>query len=1362
MAETIKIEIPVEVLDKTDALKGIKDKLIGLDSAAKKSKESIMTAGISAGKVWSSTVGVVNKAISPLSSIASAIVNPLTGLAATAGLGMGLNDVISTFSGFQSTMSEVKALSGATGAEFQSLTEKAKEMGAATKFTAEESAAAFKYMGMAGWNPEQMEAGIEGILNLAAASGEDLAQTSDIVTDALTAFGMDAEDSVHFSDVLAQASAKSNTDVALMGETFKYAGTMAGALKYSIEDVALATGLMANSGIKGTMAGTALNSLFTRLATNTSGARDAIEELGVSFYDESGNARQLSSVLGELRTATSGMNNEQKSSLANTIAGLEAQKGLLAILNASEKDYQDLENAIHNADGAAKAMSETMLDNLAGSMTLLSSAADGVKISLGERFEPYLRGGVDWLTDIMPSVDESVNEIMDEIDIKAGQLKDRVDTMINSNEWQESDLFGKFNIGFDELIVDPFMDWTNSSGKHLVSKGIGNLFAEASKILPGGKKAGIASWLSTAAIIKGADPLVRGVQSIASSVGAISPVARTAVTGMTALAAGIGAVSVAMDNYNEKMIDSSLEEHFGKVELSAKQAKEFADQLIDVKFKTNIETALGDFKNLDNLKDQAEMALAENDSLEWKCSVGLKLTEDETQSYEDNISTFIEARKESIQTAARAASQSISEIINSEQAPAMLETIGSWLTADMGEADRLSSELTTAVQNALTDGIIDVDEQAAISALQGKINSIMSSWSATEADTQIDLIKQKYGRLTGKDLTSGAFTDIVESFQESRESTEASLSVLSEDFFNLVNGAKNSGRLDKTGSEQWKRSWNEGVLNKQGSSLASALTFEGDTLQDTYGSEIEKGLSGRTQMAIDNINSLMNPLFESGAEMDFAAFQQYLGSGISSQRGNAGGALSRLYETMAPDVQAMGEIIDQYREEFGYVPKNIKDAYNSAIDIGAAAGDESAALQKYANALLEHGGEQMVNALTDPSNSLYSDIREASPQLAEAIDRALTETGKSVEIEGVMAEFEEMNVDDSKAKASVERALEEFKSSISSSGSQLEVTAEGVQVTIGSAEVDGRSAIEQIAAAVNMSADELAIANGYNSAVEVPIGANITIPPEAITFDPSLLQSAAQEAAGEVEAPPAEVEQDVNVTAGDTNVEQARAEAEGEAQSQFETPLQSDADVSLAMTHSNSASEIERIYGEVDGEVKGKFAGGFTASADVAVTLNWHITNPSASINTNSAGSTVTASIGAAHAEGGMFDSPHYGLVAEDGPEAIIPLGAKRRERGLDLWMKAGQALGVRPYANGGIIGKGPVYTEDNASRESSAGNKVEVIVNLSPSFSINEGGDENSVIRAIAAHLKDMIGDVAMELADKIAEAEPNTPVVV
>jgi dimeric dUTPase (all-alpha-NTP-PPase superfamily) len=276
---------------------------------------------------------------------------------------------------------------------------------------------------------------------------------------------MQASDAGHFSDVLAAAASNANTTVSGMGETFKYAGSMAGSLGYSIEDVALATGLMANAGVKSTMAGTALNSIFTRLSTNTSGAADALEELGISFYDSSGNANDLSDILDALRAKTADMNDEQKTSLANTIAGTEAQKGLLAILNASEEDYNKLADAINNADGAAESMADTMLDNLSGSITLLQSAVDGVKISFGERLAPYVKSLAEWLTDQMPEIEIALDEMMDWFDTKVDRMKRKFKEISSTEEWQNADFFGKVKIAWDEIIAEPFSEWWNSTGK---------------------------------------------------------------------------------------------------------------------------------------------------------------------------------------------------------------------------------------------------------------------------------------------------------------------------------------------------------------------------------------------------------------------------------------------------------------------------------------------------------------------------------------------------------------------------------------------------------------------------------------------------------------------------------------------------------------------------------------------------------------------------------------------------------------------------------------------------------------------------------------------------------------------------------
>ena len=339
------------------------------------------------------------------------------------GVSAGLADTVNTYKGFESMMSQVQAISGATGKEFDDLTAKAQEMGATTKFTATEAAQAFNYMAMAGWKPEQMTAGISGIMSLAAASGEDLASTSDIVTDALTAFGLKAKDAGHFSDVLAKASASSNTNVGMLGESFKYVAPVAGAMKYSVEDTSLALGLMANSSIKGSMAGTALKTSLANMAAPTNSMAEAMDKYGISLTDGSGNMKTLKGVMDNLRSSLGGLSETEQTAAASTIFGKEAMSGMLAIINASEQDYNDLSNAIGNSKDAAQDMADTMLDNLAGSMTLMQSAVEGTQNSFGQRLTPYVRGFVDSITDAMPAVTVALNDFMDTVDKKAAHMK---------------------------------------------------------------------------------------------------------------------------------------------------------------------------------------------------------------------------------------------------------------------------------------------------------------------------------------------------------------------------------------------------------------------------------------------------------------------------------------------------------------------------------------------------------------------------------------------------------------------------------------------------------------------------------------------------------------------------------------------------------------------------------------------------------------------------------------------------------------------------------------------------------------------------------------------------------------------------
>lgn len=350
--------------------------------------------------------------INKISSCASGALKAtaaIIGGAATAVVGIG-TAAVKVGATFEASMSKVEAISGATGTELAALTDKAKEMGAKTKFSAAESADAFSYMAMAGWKTADMLSGIEGIMNLAAASGEDLATTSDIVTDALTAFGMQASDASHFADVLARAASNSNTNVGLMGETFKYVAPVAGALGYSAEDCATAIGLMANSGIKASQAGTALRSIFTRMAKPTKEVQGAMDTLKISLTNSNGSMKSLNEIMVDLRKGFAGLTADQKAQMAATLGGQEAMSGLLAIVNASDEDFASLTDSIANCDGAAQKMADTMNDNLSGQITILKSGLEGLAISLYEEMATPLKNVVKVAQEMVQGLQEAFND----------------------------------------------------------------------------------------------------------------------------------------------------------------------------------------------------------------------------------------------------------------------------------------------------------------------------------------------------------------------------------------------------------------------------------------------------------------------------------------------------------------------------------------------------------------------------------------------------------------------------------------------------------------------------------------------------------------------------------------------------------------------------------------------------------------------------------------------------------------------------------------------------------------------------------------------------------------------------------------
>lgn len=1416
------------------------------------------------GSVFNATIGVIDAATAPISALASAAKNPVVQGASLIGASFGVAESVNSFQDFEAMMSQVKAISGATGQAFDDLTTKAQEMGATTKFTATESAEAFNYMAMAGWKPQQMIDGISGIMSLAAASGGDLGTTSDIVTDAITAFGLTAGDAGHFADVLAQASANANTDVSMLGESFKYVAPVAGAMKYSIEDTSLALGLMASANVKGSMSGTALKTSIANMVKPTNDMAEAMDKYGISITDGEGNLKSLKGVIDNVRGSLGGLSRDEQTAVASTIFGKEAMAGMLAIVNASEEDYNKLSNAIYNANDAAQDMADTMLDNLKGSFTLMQSAIEGTENAFGKRLSPYLRDIAGGIADAMPGITDGINAMMDVADDKIAGVKRKIADMTSSDEWKNADLFGKIDIAWESIIAKPFGNWASGDGAQLISTGIETLFSSAAAILPGGEKAGLTSWLSAGVLAKGAVAIAQKGKSVvetlspigdaigniteaagsandvmdfASNLGSMIPMGAKVGLAAAGITAAIIGIKLAIDKYNQTQLENSLEEHFGKIKLSADEVKDVAAGILNQKYLTNVELALNEVQNADNLRAEAQKALESNDVLEFKSRVGITLTADEQQEYTDNINTFVESKISELESRTFAAHIHVQTYLGgTEDGQTLAQNIKEWARADNLELSDLSSQLSQKVSEALRDGIIDVNEEEAISALQEKMNSITARWKEAEAQAQWDWINQKYGHLSAADLESGSFTDLMDEMRSQRETAMESIKADTTQWYSELEAMKDYGRITPEQYESYKEQTGWYVRGQEGSELSKSLELGSNTLNDTYGEKITGNIQTLTETAQNALKSAETSL-QSGSYGTIASTFDNMFTSMDNGKGFLGigadadqRALNELYQSMAPDVSQMGSLIDQYREAGQAVPKSLMEGYKEAIEVGAAAGDVDAAWQNYANQILESGSEEMKSVLTDPNNPMYESVREQLPEeLKTAIDRATAETTPDeITLEGLraavdgdvdidkdswvsalneklgdLATTEEVTADNVKIKVEqgdclweignalgidwqtiaeqngiespyiihpdqeltismdtikaemdgdkAQAAIEQAMSALDAEGAEMSVTAEGVKVDLANVEVDSDVAAAQIESALGMESGTLA-ANG----IEIQAGATVTIPQELVQVDTSGIQSAT-EAQTETEPVETDTTANVNITDATTDASGAKEQAQSEVESTFSESMPADGHTDVTLDQTNNAAEV---YSEVAGEVQSTFSNPIPASCTVNVTLDWHITNPSAGITTSGSGSSVTASI-AGNAEGSIVTGPLLSWVGEDGPEAIIPLGSKRRDRGMDLWLQAGRALGVKEYADGGMIGNVPLSGDsaDSSSGSSgSSGDKGQIVVNMNPVFNINGDGG-NDTVNSIKEKLKELINEMSGELASRLLESYANMP---
>ena len=384
-----------------DAILRLTDNFTGPAAKSIQAMTSMSKAGVKVGRDIEKAGASISKVGAGLTT---AVTLPLAGAATAA---------VKTAADFESAMSNVHAIMGDTYDD--SLTQFAQQLGATTAWSAQEVAQAMQYTGMAGWTAQENIDGLKGILDLASASGTDLALTSDIVTDAISAFGYTAADSALFADTMTAACTSANVSVETLGESYKYCGALAGTMGYELDQVTTALAVMGNNGIKGSQAGTALRSAISNLAAPTKQMKEGMDALGISLKNQDGSMKSFEEVIANVRTSFSGLGEAEQAAYAKQIFGKQAMAGMLAIINTSAEEYDALAASIDGSGGAADKAAKTQLDNLNGQLTLLKSAVEGAAIAFGNRMLPYLKQAATWFQGLMDKINGLSDAQMDNI-----------------------------------------------------------------------------------------------------------------------------------------------------------------------------------------------------------------------------------------------------------------------------------------------------------------------------------------------------------------------------------------------------------------------------------------------------------------------------------------------------------------------------------------------------------------------------------------------------------------------------------------------------------------------------------------------------------------------------------------------------------------------------------------------------------------------------------------------------------------------------------------------------------------------------------------------------------------------------------
>ena len=883
-------------------------------------RQAALTAQSSQSMVsqFNSGVDAVSGGFGKLESFAKGTFDAMVKASETAAVAIGAvaTAAVSFGAPFEAQMSTVKALTGATEAEFERLNETAKRIGETTSFSATEAGQAMEYMAMAGWKTEDIIGGIGGIMDLAAASGEELAGVSDIVTDALTAFGLSAADAGHFSDVLAAASTNSNTNVAMMGETFQYAAPLAGALGYSVEDTAVAIGLMANSGIKASAAGTALRKIFSETTNGATVTAKAFGEMDIATQNSDGSMRELHDIIVDLRTAFSQMTESERSMNAENIAGKTAMSGLLAIVNASEADFNKLSTAMNNCEGAAANMADIKLDNLQGDVTLFKSAMEGVGIEIYEQFNGPLREGVQTGSEFLGMLNAYLKNSGAVQKVSSNVVK-ALPTFIRQAKSAGSAAMELMEplIGIAEFMIDH---------PDVIAAGL----------------AAIGTAIGTYKVAEGIKSVLNAFSGL--SVVMTNPVALGIVAVATALA-GVAAIITTVKLKEKELKEENLAEHFGSITLSLEDLERAARHIVGSDGLGQLSEMMSNMEGLEQYKNSIQDTVEELNKLNWKVKIGMELDEDERSGYISAIDSYITDCLDYVEQNNYTVSLAMDIMASDSDVGSQIkESTTQFYSNAYATLQNLGNQLNAVVNEAFQDDLLTIDEVEQIQKLQQQMAEIQNKLAVSEFDATMEAMSIKYG---GGMLDANTFQNLQSELNAEVEQVKADLEESLTISIAATKLQLEDGQINQAGYDAAIEEFTQNFYDQISQIELKSASFQYDTIVQQYGEELEKilpGLEGKTQevlqQAIEVVNNSTNGT--EGLVWDAETIQELLG--VNDIDKTTQQALAQLFEQLTPALENLTEVRDNYINAGMEVPEALSEGITDIAALGTISGSADA------------------------------------------------------------------------------------------------------------------------------------------------------------------------------------------------------------------------------------------------------------------------------------------------------------------------------------------------------------------------------------------------------------------------------------